>query len=63
MDNPKRIRTLQSFSPGWSDPEILEKTLVGRLDLVNRLEELVIDGDYNSEGATTQFDGNIAQSI
>jgi len=44
MEKPKSIRTLQSFSPGWSDPEILEKTLVGRLDLVDRLEELVIDG-------------------
>ncbi|RJO63383.1 MAG: tetratricopeptide repeat protein [Myxococcales bacterium] len=35
---------LQSFAPGWGDPEVLEKTLVGRRDLVDRLEELVIDG-------------------
>ncbi len=44
MDKSSSIRTLQSFSPGWSDPEILEKTLAGRRELVDRLEELVIDG-------------------
>ncbi len=44
MDKARSIKSLQSFSPGWSDPEILEKTLVGRRDLVNRLEELAIDG-------------------
>jgi len=44
MNKSKSIRTLQSFSPGWSDQEILEKTLVGRRDLVDRLEELAIDG-------------------
>ena len=44
MDKARSLKSLQSFSPGWSDPEILEKALVGRLDLVDRLEELVIDG-------------------
>ena len=36
--------TLQSFAPGWCDPGLLEKTLVGRKDLVDRLEELALDG-------------------
>jgi tetratricopeptide (TPR) repeat protein len=44
MDKAGSIKSLQSFSPGWSDPEILEKTLVGRRDLVDQLEELAIDG-------------------
>lgn len=37
-------KVLQSFSPSWTRADILERTLVGRKDLVDRLEELVIDG-------------------
>ena len=37
-------KTLQSFAPNWGEPELLEKTLVGRRELVDRLEQLVIDG-------------------
>jgi tetratricopeptide (TPR) repeat protein len=38
------ISAVQSFSPGWGKPEFLEKILVGREELVDRLEELAIDG-------------------
>jgi len=44
MDTFEGISGLQSFSPGWGDRELLEKTLVGRRKLVDRLEELAIDG-------------------
>ena len=44
MDKYGGIKTLQSFTPIWTDEGILEKTLVGRKALVDRLEELVIDG-------------------
>ena len=44
MESYRGTRSLQSFSPAWADPEILEKTLVGRKALVDRLEELAIDG-------------------
>ena len=44
MDTFRGSRTLLSFAPRWTDPEILDKTLVGRRDLVDRLEELAIDG-------------------
>ncbi len=44
MEAYRNTRSLQSFSPTWTDPELLEKTLVGRKDLVDRLEELAIDG-------------------
>ena len=37
-------KTLQPFSPRWTDPELLERTLVGRKDLVDRLEQLVLEG-------------------
>ena len=44
MNSYKGSKKLLAFSPGWADADILEKTLVGRRDLVNRLEELAIDG-------------------
>lgn len=44
MDSFQDATMPQSFSPGWGDPEMLEKTLTGREDLVDRLEELVRDG-------------------
>ena len=44
MDSFKGQKSLLSFSPGWSDSALLEKTLIGRRDLVDRLEELAIDG-------------------
>ncbi len=34
---------LQTFNPAGSKPELLERTLIGRKDLVDRLEELVIE--------------------
>ena len=37
------LNYLQTFNPGESKPELLEHTLVGRKDLVDRLEELVIE--------------------
>jgi tetratricopeptide (TPR) repeat protein len=37
-------KTLQPFSPRWTDPELLEKTLVGRRVLVDKLEQLAIEG-------------------
>ena len=39
----KGINYLQTFNPVESKPELLEHTLVGRKDLVERLEELVIE--------------------
>jgi len=44
MESSHRPAALQSFAPGWSDAALLEQTLVGRKDLVDRLEELAIDG-------------------
>ena len=44
MESYRGTRSLQSFSPIWTDPEILEQTLIGRKALVDRLEELTIDG-------------------
>ncbi len=44
MKKSTGTRKLHSFAPGWSDPELLERTLVGRKKLVDRLEELAIDG-------------------
>ena len=37
-------KTLQPFAPRWTDPDLLEKTLVGRRELVDKLEQLVLDG-------------------
>ncbi len=37
------LNYLQTFNPVESKPELLEHTLVGRKDLVDRLEELVIE--------------------
>ncbi|MBA3016944.1 MAG: tetratricopeptide repeat protein [Proteobacteria bacterium] len=39
----KGLNYLQTFNPVESKPELLEHTLVGRKDLVDRLEELVIE--------------------
>ncbi|MHC4863118.1 MAG: tetratricopeptide repeat protein [Planctomycetota bacterium] len=44
MDGFEGVAGMQSFWPGWSRPEVLEKTLAGRKELVDRLEELAIDG-------------------
>ncbi|MCP4756767.1 MAG: hypothetical protein GY866_38380, partial [Proteobacteria bacterium] len=44
MKEFKGTRKLQSFAPNWSDPELLERTLTGREQLVNKLEELAVDG-------------------
>ncbi len=44
METYRGTKSLQPFSPNWADPEILEKTLIGRKPLVDRLEELVLDG-------------------
>ncbi len=38
------LNYLQTFNPGESKSELLEHTLIGRKDLVDRLEELVIEG-------------------
>jgi hypothetical protein len=37
------LNYLQTFSPAETNPALLEKTLVGRRDLVDKLEELVIE--------------------
>lgn len=37
-------KTLQTFSPRWTDDELLEKTLAGRRELVDRFEALARDG-------------------
>jgi tetratricopeptide (TPR) repeat protein len=37
------LNYLQTFNPGESKPELLEQTLIGRKDLVRRLEELIIE--------------------
>lgn len=37
------VNFLQTFSPADSNPELLEHTLIGRKDLADRLEELVIE--------------------
>jgi tetratricopeptide (TPR) repeat protein len=44
MEPSHRPAAPQSFAPGWSDAALLEQTLVGRKDLVDRLQELAIDG-------------------
>ena len=44
MDMDPEKEALLSFSPGWGKPEVLEATLVGRKELVDRLEQLVLDG-------------------
>src|SRR5581483_9366379 len=36
--------SLQPFSPRWTNPELLEKTLVGRRALVDKLESLALEG-------------------
>ena len=36
--------TLQPFAPRWTDPDLLEKILVGRRALVDKLEQLAIEG-------------------
>src|ERR1019366_4612938 len=36
--------TLQPFAPRWTDPDLLEKILVGRKALVDKLEQLAIEG-------------------
>jgi tetratricopeptide (TPR) repeat protein len=40
----KGTKTLQPFSPRWTDPDLLEKTLIGRRELVDKLEQLVLEG-------------------
>lgn len=37
-------KTLQPFAPRWTDPDLLEKTLIGRRELVAKLEQLVLEG-------------------
>ena len=49
METFTGVKTLQSFAPNWGDPELLEKTLVGRRELVDRLARLAADG---ASGAT-----------
>ncbi len=44
MDTFAGMSSVQSFSPGWARHELLEKTLAGRKQLVDRLEELALDG-------------------
>lgn len=44
MDSFSGTKVLHTFSPRWVDPQILEQTLVGRRELVDRLEELALDG-------------------
>ena len=44
MAGKSGTKKLQSFAPNWGDPQVLERTLVGRRQLVDRLEELAIDG-------------------
>jgi len=39
----KGVNYLLSFIPGSTNPELLERTLTGRKDLVDNLEELVLD--------------------
>ena len=43
-DGFRGTKTLQTFSPRWTNDELLEKTLAGRRELVDRLEELARDG-------------------
>ena len=42
--NTSGTKTLLSFSPRWADEQLLESTLAGRRELVDRLEELARDG-------------------
>jgi len=42
--NASGTKTLLSFSPRWADEQLLESTLAGRRELVDRLEELARDG-------------------
>ena len=44
MTNDKTSDRLRAFAPGWCDPGLLEATLIGRRDLVDRYEKLVIEG-------------------
>jgi len=37
-------KTLQPFSPRWADPDLLEKTSIGRKALIDKLEQLAIEG-------------------
>jgi tetratricopeptide (TPR) repeat protein len=42
--NAAGAKTLLTFSPRWTDEDLLERTLAGRRDLVDRLEHLAHDG-------------------
>ncbi|MCP4549723.1 MAG: tetratricopeptide repeat protein, partial [bacterium] len=47
---PAKLDTISRFSPGNCSPELLEATLVGRHDLVGRMEKSVLDSAETGAG-------------